>query len=219
MDIQEVMRRLPHRYPFLLVDRVLECVSGQSIRALKNVTVNEPFFPGHFPHRPVLPGVIILEALAQTAGILAFVTAGVYPDESRPAVLRRHRQGALSPSGRARRPADPESDAGTLDARHLEVLDSRRSGRRGGDQRRDDGGARNEVNGPEHGHPLHRTHCRRCVAGAGRRGRRLQRDRRGRHDRRRHLGRAARRDRGADRRSAARTASFSSPRSAPRRRT
>jgi 3-hydroxyacyl-[acyl-carrier-protein] dehydratase len=83
MDIQEVMRRLPHRYPFLLVDRVLECSAGQSIRALKNVTVNEPFFPGHFPHRPVLPGVIILEALAQTAGILAFVTAGVYPDENR----------------------------------------------------------------------------------------------------------------------------------------
>jgi 3-hydroxyacyl-[acyl-carrier-protein] dehydratase len=83
MDIQEVMRRLPHRYPFLLVDRVLECVAGQTIRAVKNVTVNEPFFPGHFPHRPVLPGVIILEALAQTAGILAFVTAGVYPDENR----------------------------------------------------------------------------------------------------------------------------------------
>jgi 3-hydroxyacyl-[acyl-carrier-protein] dehydratase len=83
MDIQEVMRRLPHRYPFLLVDRVLECCAGESIRAIKNVTVNEPFFPGHFPHRPVLPGVIILEALAQTAGILAFVTAGVYPDENR----------------------------------------------------------------------------------------------------------------------------------------
>jgi 3-hydroxyacyl-[acyl-carrier-protein] dehydratase len=83
MDIQEVMRRLPHRYPFLLVDRVLECHPGESIRALKNVSVNEPFFPGHFPHRPVLPGVIILEALAQTAGILAFVTAGVYPDENR----------------------------------------------------------------------------------------------------------------------------------------
>jgi 3-hydroxyacyl-[acyl-carrier-protein] dehydratase len=83
MDIQEVMRRLPHRYPFLLVDRVLECISGQSIRAIKNVTINEPFFPGHFPARPVMPGVIILEALAQTAGILAFVTAGVYPDEKR----------------------------------------------------------------------------------------------------------------------------------------
>ena len=83
MDIHEVMRRLPHRYPFLLVDRVLECVSGKHITALKNVTINEPFFPGHFPHRPVFPGVIILEALAQTAGILAFVTAGVYPDEHR----------------------------------------------------------------------------------------------------------------------------------------
>jgi len=83
MDINEVMRRLPHRYPFLLVDRVLECRAGQSIRALKNVTFNEPFFPGHFPHRPVMPGVIILEALAQAAGILAFVTAGVYPDDKR----------------------------------------------------------------------------------------------------------------------------------------
>jgi 3-hydroxyacyl-[acyl-carrier-protein] dehydratase len=83
MDIQEVMRRLPHRYPFLLVDRVLECRSGESIRALKNISVNEPFFPGHFPRRPVFPGVMILEALAQTAGILAFVTAGVYPDEQR----------------------------------------------------------------------------------------------------------------------------------------
>src|SRR3990170_2360542 len=84
MDIHEVMRRLPHRYPFLLVDRVLECQSGKHIRALKNVTINEPFFPGHFPHRPVFPGVIILEALAQTAGILGFVTAGAYPDENRP---------------------------------------------------------------------------------------------------------------------------------------
>jgi 3-hydroxyacyl-[acyl-carrier-protein] dehydratase len=84
LDHMEVRRLLPHRYPFLLVDRVLECVKGQSIRALKNVTANEPFFPGHFPHRPVFPGVIILEALAQTAGILAFVTAGVYPDSERP---------------------------------------------------------------------------------------------------------------------------------------
>src|SRR5919106_5492676 len=83
MDIMGVLRQLPHRYPFLLVDRVLECQAGKSIRALKNVTVNEPYFPGDFPHRPVLPGVIILEALAQTAGILAFVTAGVYPDEHR----------------------------------------------------------------------------------------------------------------------------------------
>jgi 3-hydroxyacyl-[acyl-carrier-protein] dehydratase len=81
MDIQEVMRRLPHRYPFLLVDRVLECIPKQSIRALKNVTFNEPCFTGHFPNRPVMPGVLMLEALAQTAGILAFVTAGVYPTE------------------------------------------------------------------------------------------------------------------------------------------
>jgi 3-hydroxyacyl-[acyl-carrier-protein] dehydratase len=81
LDIYDILKRLPHRYPFLLVDRVLELVPGQSIRALKNVTINEPFFPGHFPHRPVMPGVMIIEALAQTAGILAFVTAGVVPDE------------------------------------------------------------------------------------------------------------------------------------------
>jgi 3-hydroxyacyl-[acyl-carrier-protein] dehydratase len=82
LDIQQVMRQLPHRYPFLLVDRVLECQPKKSIRALKNVTVNEPFFPGHFPQRPVMPGVLILEALAQAAGILAFLTAGVMPDEN-----------------------------------------------------------------------------------------------------------------------------------------
>ncbi len=81
MDINAVMRQLPHRYPFLLVDRVLECTPGKSIRAVKNVTINEHFFAGHFPHRPVMPGVIIIEALAQAAGILAFVTAGVMPDE------------------------------------------------------------------------------------------------------------------------------------------
>jgi 3-hydroxyacyl-[acyl-carrier-protein] dehydratase len=80
--IDEVMRRLPHRYPMLLVDRVLECAAGERIVALKNVTANEEFFVGHFPGRPVMPGVIVLEALAQTAGILTFVTAGIYPDES-----------------------------------------------------------------------------------------------------------------------------------------
>jgi 3-hydroxyacyl-[acyl-carrier-protein] dehydratase len=80
--IDEVMRRLPHRYPMLLVDRVLECVAGERIVALKNVTANEEFFVGHFPGRPVMPGVIVLEALAQTAGILTFVTAGIYPDET-----------------------------------------------------------------------------------------------------------------------------------------
>jgi 3-hydroxyacyl-[acyl-carrier-protein] dehydratase len=81
-DIDEVMRRLPHRYPMLLVDRVLECVSGERITALKNVTMNEEFFVGHFPGRPVMPGVLILEAMAQAAGILTFVTANVYPDEN-----------------------------------------------------------------------------------------------------------------------------------------
>jgi len=80
--IDEVMRRLPHRYPMLLVDRVLECEAGSRILALKNVTANEQFFNGHFPGRPVMPGVIMLEALAQAAGILCFVTAGIYPDEN-----------------------------------------------------------------------------------------------------------------------------------------
>jgi 3-hydroxyacyl-[acyl-carrier-protein] dehydratase len=80
LDINAILKQLPHRYPFLLVDRVLECHKGESIRAIKNVTYNEPFFPGHFPYRPVMPGVIIIEALAQAAGILAFVTAGVVPD-------------------------------------------------------------------------------------------------------------------------------------------
>ena len=82
MDINAVLKQLPHRYPFLLVDRVVACIPGQTIEAIKNVTVNEPFFSGHFPHRPVMPGVMILEALAQAAGILAFKTAGVVPDES-----------------------------------------------------------------------------------------------------------------------------------------
>jgi len=80
LDIGEIMRRLPHRYPFLLVDRILECVSGKHVVALKNVTINEPFFQGHFPHRPVMPGVLIIECLAQAAGILAFKTANVIPD-------------------------------------------------------------------------------------------------------------------------------------------
>jgi len=79
MDMQAILERLPHRYPFLLVDRVLELHPGKSIRALKNVTYNEPFFPGHFPGRPVMPGVMIIEALAQAAGILCFVTGGVIP--------------------------------------------------------------------------------------------------------------------------------------------
>lgn len=82
MDIDKVMVYLPHRYPFLMVDKVLECRPGESITAIKNVSINEPYFPGHFPQRPVMPGVMIIEALAQAAGILAFTTAGIIPDES-----------------------------------------------------------------------------------------------------------------------------------------
>ena len=81
MDIQEILKRLPHRYPFLLVDRVLELEKGKRILALKNVTMNEPFFAGHFPNRPVMPGVMMLEALAQAAAILAFDDMGVRPDD------------------------------------------------------------------------------------------------------------------------------------------
>ncbi len=81
MDIHEVMKYLPHRHPFLLVDRVIEMKEGESIVALKNVTINEPFFTGHFPSRPVMPGVLILEALAQAAGILAYKSTNTLPSE------------------------------------------------------------------------------------------------------------------------------------------
>ena len=81
MDIHEILRKLPHRYPILLVDRVLELDKGKRILALKNVTINEPFFMGHFPHRPVMPGVLMLEALAQAAAVLAFETLDVTPDD------------------------------------------------------------------------------------------------------------------------------------------
>ncbi len=73
-DIQQIQKLLPHRYPFLLVDRVVEFVKGERILALKNVSFNEPYFTGHFPQKPIMPGVLILEALAQAAGILAFGT-------------------------------------------------------------------------------------------------------------------------------------------------
>lgn len=82
MDIHAVLKQLPHRYPFLLVDRVLECTPGESLIALKNVTINEPFFSGHFPQRPVMPGVLIIEALAQATGLLAFATAERASDDN-----------------------------------------------------------------------------------------------------------------------------------------
>ena len=81
MDIHQSLKQLPHRYPILLVDRVLELEKGKRIKALKNVSINEPFFNGHFPHRPVMPGVLMLEALAQAAALLAFDTLGVTPDD------------------------------------------------------------------------------------------------------------------------------------------
>jgi len=82
MDVQEVLAHLPQRFPFLMVDRVLECDPGRRILALKNVSVNEPFFQGHFPHRPVMPGVLILEAMAQAAAVLVFKTLNARPDET-----------------------------------------------------------------------------------------------------------------------------------------
>ena len=82
LDINEILQHLPHRYPFLLIDRVLEYVPESHLIGIKNVTFNEPFFTGHFPRAPVMPGVLILEALAQATGILAFKTVGRIPDEN-----------------------------------------------------------------------------------------------------------------------------------------
>lgn len=82
MDIHQILKKLPHRYPILLVDRVLELEPGKRIKALKNVSINEPFFTGHFPHRPVMPGVLQLEAMAQAAALLAFDTLGKTPDDN-----------------------------------------------------------------------------------------------------------------------------------------
>ena len=81
MDVNEIRKYLPHRYPFLLVDRVVELTPGESIVAYKNVTVNEPFFNGHFPDHPVMPGVLIVEAMAQAAGILGFKTMDKTPQD------------------------------------------------------------------------------------------------------------------------------------------
>lgn len=82
LDIYDILKLLPHRYPFLLIDRVVDYEPGKSLVAIKNVTHNEPHFPGHFPNRPIMPGVLILEALAQATGILAFKTADYIPDDN-----------------------------------------------------------------------------------------------------------------------------------------
>jgi 3-hydroxyacyl-[acyl-carrier-protein] dehydratase len=81
MDIHQILKKLPHRYPILLIDRVLEIEKGVRIKALKNVTINEPYFMGHFPHRPVMPGVLMVEALAQAAALLSFESLGEEPGE------------------------------------------------------------------------------------------------------------------------------------------
>lgn len=81
MNTQEILEYLPHRYPFLLIDRVVECELGKRILALKNVSVNEPYFNGHFPYYKVMPGVLIVEAMAQAAAILSFRTMGIKPDD------------------------------------------------------------------------------------------------------------------------------------------
>jgi len=81
LNIHEILEYLPHRYPFLLIDRVIECELGKRIRALKNVSVNEPYFNGHFPYYKVMPGVLVVEAMAQAAAILSFRTMGVKPDD------------------------------------------------------------------------------------------------------------------------------------------
>ena len=80
MDINQILEHLPHRFPFLLIDRVIECIPGERIVALKNVSMNEPFFPGHFPHFPVMPGVLTIEAMAQAAAVLSFKTMDAKPN-------------------------------------------------------------------------------------------------------------------------------------------
>ena len=126
MDIHEILKQLPHRYPFLLVDRVLELEKGKRIKALKNVTINEPFFVGHFPHRPVMPGVLMLEAMAQAAALLSFDDDGRHARRQDGVLLRRHRRRPLQAPGRAGRPADAGRRRSTrMQGRHLQVQGAR----------------------------------------------------------------------------------------------
>ena len=81
LDIHEILNHLPHRYPFVLIDRITDLKLNEEITALKNVTINEPFFPGHFPYHPVMPGVLIVEAMAQDAAVLSFKTMNILPTE------------------------------------------------------------------------------------------------------------------------------------------
>jgi predicted hotdog family 3-hydroxylacyl-ACP dehydratase len=119
MDIHQILKLLPHRYPFLLVDRVLDMEKGKRITALKNVTINEPFFNGHFPHRPVMPGVLMLEAMAQAAGAAVVPLAGHRARRQHGLLLRRHRRRPLQAARGAGRPADAGSRDRTHEGRHL----------------------------------------------------------------------------------------------------
>ena len=110
MNIHEILKKLPHRYPFLMVDRVLELEHGKRIKALKNVTANEPYFLGHFPHRPVMPGVMMLEALAQAAALLSFYALDASPDDKQIYYF------AGIDSARFKRPVEP-GDQMILDVR------------------------------------------------------------------------------------------------------
>jgi len=110
MDIHEILTKLPHRYPFLLIDRVLELEKGSRIKAVKNVTMNEPYFVGHFPVRPVMPGVLMLEAMAQAAALLAFETLGQLPDSKTIYYL------AALDAARFKRPVEP-GDQLVIDAK------------------------------------------------------------------------------------------------------
>ena len=114
MNIHQILKKLPHRYPFLMVDRVLEIEHGKRIKALKNVSANEPYFVGHFPHRPVMPGVMILEALAQAAALLTFDAMNAEPDDKSIYYF------AGIDSARFKRPVEP-GDQLTLDV-HLERM-------------------------------------------------------------------------------------------------
>ena len=129
MDIHQILKQLPHRYPFLLVDRVLEIEKGKRIKALKNVTINEPFFNGHFPHRPVMPGVLMLEAMAQTAALLSFATRWT----SRPTTTRSIYFAGID-GARFKRPVEPgdqlmlDVELDAHEGRHLQVQGRARVG-------------------------------------------------------------------------------------------
>ena len=127
-DVQEIQRLLPHRHPFLLVDRVLEIDPGVSIRAIKNITVDEPFFQGHFPGIPIFPGVLILEVMAQASGLLVFKTPEYCPEDDNLYMFRRGRQGPLQEAGRARRPAGGQCET-AVDTPELRLVRCHRLGR------------------------------------------------------------------------------------------